>query len=175
MATVWFTADQHFGHEGIITSCNRPFRTVKQMDKEIIKRYREVVSEEDIIYFIGDFSLKTSEYLTFYRRIMEQLPGTKHLILGNHDSLKPFVYEELGFSSVHTSLIYQDENHNRFILRHDPALYYCNKSALWLCGHVHTAYQTCGNVINVGVDVCDLSPVSLHSIERCIALMEDRK
>jgi len=175
MATVWFTADQHFGHEGIITSCNRPFRTVKQMDKEIIKRYREVVSEEDIVYFIGDFSLKTSEYLKFYRRIMEQLPGTKILILGNHDSLKPFVYEDLGFQSVHTSLIFHDGNLNYWIMRHDPGQPYKNTMLPWLCGHVHTAYQICGNVINVGVDVWDLYPVLVNSIEMCINQMEDGK
>jgi calcineurin-like phosphoesterase family protein len=175
MSTVWFTADQHFGHEGIITSCNRPFRTAKQMDKEIIKRYREVVGKDDIVYFIGDFSLKTSEYLTFYRRIMEQLPGTKHLILGNHDSLKPFVYEDLGFQSVHTSLIFRDENLNYFILRHDPGQAYQNTSLFWLCGHVHTAYQTCGNVVNVGIDVCDFYPVSLNIVKHLIDQMEDRK
>ena len=160
MSNIWFTADQHFDHENIIKYCNRPFGSVHKMNKEIIKRYQEVVKPQDIVYFIGDLSLRTSEHIRYYYKLITQLPGQKHLILGNHDSLKPFTYIDVGFTSVHTSLIVDD-----YILNHDPASSCVIHNSIWLCGHVHDLFKTCKNVINVGVDVWDFYPVSLSQIQ----------
>ena len=35
---VLFTADMHFGHENVISFDKRPFETVEEMDKELIRR-----------------------------------------------------------------------------------------------------------------------------------------
>jgi hypothetical protein len=32
----YFTGDQHFGHDGIIGLCKRPFRSVDEMDETMI-------------------------------------------------------------------------------------------------------------------------------------------
>lgn len=54
---VWFTADQHFGHENIIKYCNRPFETVEEMDQVMIDRWNEVVGEDDVVFHLGDLTL----------------------------------------------------------------------------------------------------------------------
>ena len=52
---VWFTADTHYGHQNIIFYCNRPFTNAQKMEQVMIARYRDVVKQEDTVYFLGDF------------------------------------------------------------------------------------------------------------------------
>jgi calcineurin-like phosphoesterase family protein len=163
--TIWFTADQHFDHDGIISACNRPFQTTRHMNKEIIKRYQTFVNDEDDVYIIGDLCLKGPEYLPFYKNIIKQLPGQKHLIFGNHDKLSWEQYIDVGFTSVHSSLIIKNKIGVKYILNHDPASSCINRNLLWLCGHIHNLFRTCKNVINVGVDVWDYRPVSIEQID----------
>lgn len=158
--TAWFTADWHLGHENIIKYCDRPFKTARQMDRTIIKRYCERVKPEDTVFFIGDLSMKRRNYKEWYIDTFSKLPGTKHLILGNHDTLNPFDYVEAGFTSVHTALDIGD-----FILAHDPAVATVDINRKFICGHVHRLFRRCGNVVNVGVDIWDFKPVSMDIIK----------
>jgi len=163
MAT-FFTADQHFGHENIIKYCDRPFKTVTEMDRGIIKRHNDTVGFDDTVYMIGDFSM--SRDFDFVRRKCNRLNGTLILILGNHDYLKPFSYVEAGFQSVHTALA----GIEGFILHHDPVAAVTVKHANWLCGHAHGLFQTQKNIVNVGVDVWDYSPVALEVVRDLVTL-----
>ena len=61
MPNVWFTADFHFGHNDIIRYCNRPFRSVEEMDQTILDRLNASVKANDILYFLGDLHREQSE------------------------------------------------------------------------------------------------------------------
>jgi len=163
----WFTADQHFDHSNILGYCGRDFKNVQAMNNKIIRNYQELIQKDDTVYFLGDLSLRTSDHIRFYRKLLEQLPGQKHLILGNHDSLKPFTYVDLGFISVHTSL-----DIGKYILVHDPVPAFLYPNRIWLCGHVHNLFKTCRNVINVGVDVWDFKPVNEEQIDEVILCLK---
>jgi len=162
MGRIWFTADQHFGHENIIDYCVRPFRSAAKMDNFIISKYREVVKEEDTVYFIGDLTIKGPQYHGYLEYIMGHLVGRKILILGNHDKFNPFTYMELGFQSVHTILDIGD-----YILVHDPAIATGLNDRKWLCGHVHTVFKMAkhGTVLNIGVDQWGFYPVSEEEVK----------
>lgn len=159
----WFTADQHFGHENIIDYCNRPFNRISKMEQTIIANYRKVVQPEDIIYFLGDLSIKGPQHRGHLDYVLEQLPGNKILILGNHDKYDPFVYMDAGFREVHTLLDIGD-----YILVHDPALATRVDDRYWLCGHVHTVFKMAKNnhCLNIGVDQWGFFPVSDEEIRR---------
>lgn len=157
----YFTADHHLSHGAILDLCGRPFKSIDQHDAELIRHYNAVVQPDDTVYFLGDLTLKTAEHYPAIARLVNKLRGHKHLILGNHDSLKPFTYVELGFETVHTALQVGD-----LYLAHDPAIVQCKRDQLWLVGHVHQLYRVCGNTINVGVDVWDFAPVSLDTINQ---------
>lgn len=65
--------------------CSRPFATVEDMNDEMVKRWNSVVRPDDIVYYLGDFSLakRPVEYFA------PLLHGEKHLIMGNHDPCHP--------------------------------------------------------------------------------------
>ncbi len=165
---IYFTSDPHFSHRNILEFCSRPFKNVKEMNQTIIDNYCSVIKEEDEVYFLGDLTMSRGNQYENIQSIMEKLPGTKHLILGNHDHFKPFFYTEaLGFTSVHTALkaVFSGQE---FYLAHDPAFAQI-KDSVWLCGHIHNLFKSTitnynAKIINVGVDVNDFMPVSLDQI-----------
>lgn len=159
----WVTADEHYYHEGIIFPCNRPFKTTKQMNKTLIKNNNEIVSPEDEVYHIGDFTMLPIGDVHMVERILSQLNGYHHLILGNHDRQRSWDLIDAGFSSIHTTLELVYEN-RKFFLHHDPAWSVVFRPETQLCGHVHNLFKFCKNTINVGVDIWDFKPVSLDEI-----------
>jgi len=156
---IFFTADQHFFHDEVIRYCHRPWNKVGQMNHGIICRYKKIIQPDDTVYFVGYLTLKGPENKGSLVPIMKQLPGTKILILGNHDKLSPFTYIDLGFQSVHTSLQVEE-----FILCHDPASAIIKPDVTWICGHTHTLFKKIRNVINVGVDQWEYFPVSIEEV-----------
>ena len=162
---IYFTADLHFGHENAIKYCNRPFKNTNKMDSILIKNYNSVVSKEDMVYFLGDLSLRGSLYKDYLEHIVKKMNGHKHLILGNHDRLYPIDYLNIGFESVHTSFELYLPEIGRCVLNHDPAAYCAINDWILLCGHVHTLFRSYKKVINVGIDVWNYFPVSLDQIQ----------
>lgn len=150
------TADTHFWHTNIIKYENRPYNSIQAMNEGLISRWNSVVSDNDDIYILGDFVWAHQDDANRVRKIIAKLNGIKHLILGNHDELKPFTYVSFGIASVHTMLDIGD-----YILTHDPAVAVVKKDRKWLCGHVHSLFKECGNVVNVGVDVRNYYPMEI--------------
>lgn len=155
----FFVADEHYDHENIIKGCGRPYKNTQEMNKDEIERHNSVVTKEDEVYHLGDIWWGNTENWRRFAKIFNQLNGKHHLILGNHDNLKPFAYVEIGFLSVHTSLKMGSVH-----LIHDPSASCIDRNNLWLCGHVHDLFVKQKNVINVGVDVWDFTPVSMNQI-----------
>ena len=56
MTSVYFTADQHFSHAGIIGLCKRPFRSIEEMDEAMIANWNTVVGPDDDVWHLGDFA-----------------------------------------------------------------------------------------------------------------------
>ncbi len=165
--TTFFTADRHFGHEstckGLSSWGTRPFASAQLMDRILIANYRQVVKDEDTVYDLGDLTLAGVQHKSYVERILSQLPGRKIFIMGNHDKHQAFVYIELGFESVHTSLEVEE-----FILIHDPAASIMCPDRMCLTGHVHTLYLRLKNCYNVGVDVHNFRPVSIEEVRKDI-------
>lgn len=87
---IWFTADLHIGHKNILK--HQPNRIkhmnlssendVENHDKWLINYWNNTVKREDIVYICGDFIMGNKQ---FTEKVLKQLVGNKHLILGNHD------------------------------------------------------------------------------------------
>lgn len=81
----FFTSDLHFYHANVIRYCSRPYSSVEHMNEMMILNWNSVVSPEDIVYCLGDFSLAARPVESFTQR----LNGKKILVLGNHDFPHP--------------------------------------------------------------------------------------
>lgn len=75
----YLVTDTHFGHAGIQQWCGRP----PEFKELIIKRWRATVMPYDIVFHLGDVIWGNQQEL---KVIMDQLPGTKILVRGNHDA-----------------------------------------------------------------------------------------
>lgn len=190
---IFFTSDHHFYHTNIINYCKRPFSSVEEMNEEMVKRWNQVVCKEDIVYYLGDFSLAKRAAEIFLPR----LNGEKHLIMGNHDLCHPIhkkkaefykqIYIDFGFKSIDLEktieisgqevllnhLPYQltesenESQNNRSVPKYNN--YRPKNQGQWLLhGHVHEKWKMQGNMINVGVDVWDFFPVPITEIEKII-------
>ncbi len=145
----------------MIDYANRPFSRVGKMNYGIISNYRKVIKDTDLVYILGDVTIVGPQHRASIEHFLSQLPGTKILILGNHDKFDPFTYVDMGFQSVHTSL-----DIGEFILVHDPAVSMVNVNRNWLCGHIHTLFKRRKNVLNVGVDQWGFFPVSIEEVRK---------
>lgn len=83
MGRTFFTADSHFGHEGIIRMCARPFSSTTEMDQTLIANWNAVVRPKDEVWYLGDFAHRIDAKRK--RAIFDLLNGIKHLVVGNHD------------------------------------------------------------------------------------------
>ncbi len=170
MGKIYVTSDLHFGHKNIIRFENRPFESVEEMDDALINNWNKVVSNEDLVYILGD--------LSFYRPantmdILRELNGKKILIIGNHDLFLDF--SEFDKSLFEEIIPYKEIKYKkkRIIMSHYPIAVWNGKhyGTIHLFGHIHSNIYTDHplekiepNSYNVGVDMNHYKPVLLDDI-----------
>lgn len=129
MSDIFFIADTHFGSDSILNYENRPFSDTNEMDKSIIRRWNAAVSEEDMVFHLGDFGAEGRE-----SEIIRQLNGNIVLVKGNHDTGTNEYYRKAGFAEVYDyPIIFRDF----WILSHEPLYVNTNMPYANVFGHVH--------------------------------------
>ena len=131
-----YISDCHFGHKNIVAYDHRPFFSVDEMDAEMIRNWQSVVSDNDTVYILGDFCWNNA---TRWNEILDQLPGYKVAILGNHDQVL-VRNKELQKRFVHvTSYMEIRDGKHDIVLCHFPIPIYKNLHYGWyhFYGHVH--------------------------------------
>lgn len=129
---IYFTSDLHLGHEGILRFCGRPYDSVEEMNRKLIRNFNSVVKPEDTVYILGDVSYKIR--LADANALIAKLNGHKHLIRGNHDKR----YDESLFEEVcDIKQIFEHGRH--FTLMHYPMLEWAKmrSKSIHLHGHMH--------------------------------------
>ena len=168
MKKTFLIGDMHLGHANIIKYENRPFLTVEEMDDTIIKNWINVVGEEDLVFVLGDVSFYDNQKTT---QIINELPGFKILILGNHDgSRSAKVWREIGFKEVYKYPILFEEF---YILSHEPVYLNSNMPYVNIHGHIHSKKLRITNsevdqFINVSVECIHYTPIDFNVIKNKI-------
>ena len=174
---VYFTSDTHFNHTNIISYCQRPFKNVDEMNERIIANWNEVVSEDDIIFHLGDFCLGGAAEWT---RLLDRLNGKIYLIMGNHD--RKNIRQGFKDRFEHVAMqMHIEVGKQRIYLNHYPFLCFEGgyKDVWQLFGHVHTRKNNTGidagrlqylypTQYDVGVDNNNFAPVSFVQVKRII-------
>lgn len=171
---IYYTSDLHLGNNNIIGYENRPYKTVEEMDADIIYKWNAKVGRNDDVYVLGDFCFKRATRAIEY---LKQLNGNIHLLRGNHDyfmsqlSFKHWLLlgdKRFDISSEGHYAHIEDGTHE-VVLCHYPILYWDNmeRGSIHLYGHVHT-YRDCSKMApdsyNVGVDANNYYPVTLNEL-----------
>ncbi len=141
-------ADTHFGHKNVIEFENRPFSNTDEMDKYMIAKWNEVVSENDVIFHLGDVFIGSAKYAN---EILPQLNGRKILILGNHDHYTMTKWRKLGFDP-YRRYIYKD-----YLLTHMPVDETPLKVAVeygLLKGNIHGHVHLNNQYLNPNLYIC---------------------
>lgn len=132
MAKTFVIADTHFGHANIIKYCDRPFADIYEMTEVLVANWNSVVSPEDEVYMLGDFTLsKNKEIIS---KLVSRLNGNIYLVMGNHDYLKPAEYIACGFKQAYNKPIIIN---NFYILSHQPMFMNDHMPYFNVFGHVH--------------------------------------
>lgn len=162
----FYTADLHLDHENMIGYCDRPFRDAKEMNEVLIRNINETISDDDDLYILGDFTLRTQRSVV--TGFANALKGRVHLVVGNHDYFAGAAWAKDIFASVDWYKEIHDSG-KKVILSHYPIYAWNgkNKGTYHLFGHVHkqlSPYYTWANAFNVGVDVQNYKPVTLAQL-----------
>ena len=84
MTVVYITSDWHLGHRNVAKwreSYTYPPLHPDLHDEFILEQYRKTVTKRDIVWFLGDIIMDPK-----YLEVVKELPGRKHIVLGNHDT-----------------------------------------------------------------------------------------
>ena len=169
---IWFTSDTHFGHAGVLGSCERPWGTVGAMNDALINAINARVMPNDVLYHLGDFS---------YRTTVEEARGLRarircrevHWVPGNHDKdwAQPAAAGTFVVERPICTLKLDDGR--RVVMCHYPMMDWpgLGRGAIHLHGHVHAtrAYNEWNRGMrllryDVGVDANGYAPVSIDEI-----------
>lgn len=171
MQTTFFTSDLHLGHASIVELAHRPFLFVDDMDDTLVNNLNRSVSRGDLLYILGDFSLKNFALTKTYRERINC--ANVFLIRGNHDRLTESQYREL-FSGVYDIKDVKVCGHSTTLCHY--AMRRWNKShygAYHLYGHSHgcLADDASSLCFDVGVDCHNMLPLSEDKVQQ---LMEGK-
>lgn len=180
---IYYISDTHFYHKGVIKLEGRSFTDVDLMNQTLIDNWNTTVTNEDTIYFLGDFAYKCNQNKA--TAILKQLNGRKIFIKGNHDKrtwLERIKQEGL-IEDYFDYLEIEDEGRS-VILCHYP-LHSWNRlyrGSYHLYGHVHQNtvrnenWQK--NRYNVSCEVTNYTPKTLDQLikerEESIKVMKAR-
>lgn len=151
---IWITSDLHFYHKGVLHFCpdTRPFTDLDDMHDKIIQEWNSKVSDNDLIFHLGDFSFKGKDATT---EVLSQLKGKKVMILGNHDKTlrNQFRRGQYGIEEICDYMEVRIDG-TKVCMSHFPMVCFnqAGRGAVMLHAHTHSSYQGKGRTVDVGYD-----------------------
>jgi len=192
---LYFTSDTHFGHAAVLDFCNRPFKDVRHMEEQLVKRINSRVKPTDTLVIVGDGFFTSSGQR---HKILEKINGTKILVQGNHDKGKTQIKGfdltvqsmDLLIAGKRVSVSHYPFKPERFKLRmpwwkallcdiENLVRFYHKRlkdeGQYLIHGHTHSRKRFEGRLLHVGCDAWDWYPVSITQIESYIAKQENNR
>jgi len=172
---VWFTSDSHASHRNIIKYCNRPFKSVEEMNAKLIENWNALIEPGGLTFHLGDFCFGTIENWKDFR---SQLNGDIILIKGNHDKfqngqIKHLFLDVFDFLEIDVKDEDAPNGWQHITLCH-YALRVWNRShygAYSLFAHSHGTLPDDPNSLSfdVGVDCHNYKPISYNRVKEIMA------
>lgn len=175
---LFFTSDPHFFHDNIRTYCERPFKTVLEMNEELIENWNAIVPPRGVVFLLGDVSLGAPKNALY--ELLSRLNGTIYLIKGNHerDALQNEKTSRhfQGIYDIAEITVKDDEVHSGtqdIIMCHYAMMTWpgSHRGSWQLFGHSHGTIpqeNLHNNQIDVGVDSHNYAPISYQTVKEII-------
>jgi len=112
---IFITSDTFFGRASIIELAHRPFKSIEEMDATLIENWNSVVTENDIVYHLGNFAWSP----IVADNVIKQLNGNIKFILGEFDEALLEVIEYYQDLVILPNDIFKDYKH-KMVLSHYP-------------------------------------------------------
>lgn len=159
---IYLISDTHFYHTNIIKYCNRPFSDYNEMNKTLFENWNNTVTNDDIVLFLGDFVVGSSQYGVSKKEacemIYKNLNGEKYFILGNHDDKRSSIF----LPELVETFEYRGKS---FTLSHHPLDLYVTDYLIH--GHIHNSPDPVRDnrrAFNVSVEDINYTPILLDEI-----------
>jgi calcineurin-like phosphoesterase family protein len=178
MRNIFVTADTHFYHKNIITKAERPFDSIEEMNEAIISNWNSTVTNNDLIYHLGDFMMGISikiadESFNKMKELVGRLRGNIRLISGNHDKILTklcIMKNECPFEIIKPRDFVRTQG-KKIRMEHRPI-----NADFLLHGHSHGNMKSRGYIrLDVGVDCWDFAPISLEEAVSKLKVLEHKK
>jgi len=171
LSHTWLFSDPHFDHENITRYCDRPFRSVSEMNNVILDNWRRCIADDDLVFFLGDMCFGRGARSA--RWWLSQLSGRKVYIKGSHDKgIRPTSVLGDGVVSIGLSAIIVTDTLSVLVVHEPSPLFIPYWWRGWVVhGHVHNnkpyIYKRrflAGGRVNVSADVIEFAPVALRKV-----------
>lgn len=163
---LFVTSNQQFGRLGAIKQYNRDFGSVEQMDEYMIQQWNSVVSNDDLVYVVGNFAWDPESAET----AIKHLNGTIIIMDGKWDRASKELVNKLGSQ---LGIAYTEEG-VKYIKDLNVALSYWplsdwphkDEGAISVVGIPKAHFNTNHEIkrVNAAVDYWDFKPVDIKQI-----------
>ena len=188
MGRIFITSDTHFGHDREFLWGPRGFTNYVEHDTAIIENWNNTVTDDDIVYHLGDVMLGDNNY---GMGCLALLNGQIKIIPGNHDTPSRLeLYKKLpNVEVLGLAEMIKYKKYN-FYLSHHPTMTsnlekapYLRMHLINLYGHTHQQkpfYQDIPFMFHAGMDSNDCTPILLddaielmkEETQKCIQMLD---
>ena len=180
MNKIYFSSDLHLGHNREFMYKPRGFENIYDHDHAIVEHFNEVMDWNDDLFILGDVMLNDNESGI---KLLQQIPGHKHIIIGNHDTdTRVLMYENTYNVQVDGYATVFKYGGLHFYLSHYPTLTSnhdydkpLKARVINLCGHTHTQNRWAdwdkGYIYHCELDAHNCYPILINDIIKDIKQM----
>jgi len=169
--SIYILSDTHFGHANVIKYCDRPFKSVEEMDDVLCENWNHTVRPGDVVYHLGDVAFGQGPVKEgYYLMVNNMLNGEKYFIRGNHDESVGKM-EKCGLRVLNPEYGAWPLEEYKILLTHRPMPdEKIPEGWVNVHGHIHNSVLDSSfskeKHYNVSVDVQDFKPKLLEDILR---------
>tara|TARA_B100001093_G_scaffold48995_1_gene41603 strand:- start:5478 stop:6002 length:525 start_codon:yes stop_codon:yes gene_type:complete len=172
MTKTFITGNMQLGRQSAIGKWKRPYVSVDKMTSDLIKNWNEIVSNEDVVYHIGNFAWDPK---TAYDALLQLKGRFIYFILGENDQPLKDLHNK-GNLPKNVKFIepYHSLDSLKLCLNYWPMQEWPKKGKKYysVIGYPTRKYKTVPKkrMINCSTDQCNFKPQDINSL---IQLLEE--
>lgn len=127
MKSVWVGTDWHVWSVGYTP--HHPYQSVSNI-RQLSDSYANDIQVDDVFIYLGDLCDPAVTDLNELKRLVQNIPGYKILVKGNHDTETDYFYRDIGFDEVCDVCVINQVAFSHFPLKVEPDM-------INIHGHLH--------------------------------------